>query len=196
MTGSRTGISPKLIGEAKSGDRDALARLVEAAYPLVKRWALVQTGDPSDADDLAQDVMIRMIRKLDTWTAESRFESWLYAMVRNAALDGFRKQKRKRRAAHDPRVWEALIPSSAPDPGLAVEAGELRIMLNTFFEELPNRQRELFDLVELQGFSAVEAAELTGVEPVTVRAHLFKARRRIRSRILEQEESGPEETSS
>ncbi len=195
MTGSRTGISTKLIGEARSGDRDALTRLVEAAYPLVRRWALVQTGDPSDADDLAQDVMIRMIRKLDTWTAESRFESWLYAMVRNAALDSFRKQKRKRRAADDPRVWEALIPSSAPDPGLSVEIGELRAMLSTFFEELPDRQRELLDLVEFQGFSAAEAAELTGVEPATVRVHLFKARRRLRSRILEQGDSIAGDTS-
>jgi DNA-directed RNA polymerase specialized sigma24 family protein len=57
--------------------------------------------------------------------------------------------------------------------------------LDVLFQELPWRQREVFDLVELQGFDAAHVAELLDIEPVTVRAHLFKARRRLRASILE-----------
>jgi RNA polymerase sigma factor (sigma-70 family) len=52
-------------------------------------------------------------------------------------------------------------------------------------EELSDRQREVFDLVDLQGIAAVEVGAMLGMEPVTVRSHLFRARRAIRKRILE-----------
>lgn len=64
------------------------------------------------------------------------------------------------------------------------EAHEIRALLDVFFLALPDRQRQVFDLVELQGYSAVAAARLMGIEPVSVRAHLFKARKRLRERIL------------
>jgi len=177
-------ISDALIEGAKSGDDTALGRLVEQVYPTIRRWALVQTGDPTEADDLTQEVAVMMIRKLDTFQGDARFESWLYSMTRNAAIDSFRKRKRSRRLVEHPHATVELMPDATEDPSRAVERAELSGLLRTFFSELPNRQREVFDLVELQGMPATEAAELMGVEAVSVRAHLFKARRQIRSRIL------------
>ena len=58
-------------------------------------------------------------------------------------------------------------------------------MLAVFFEQLPGRQREIFDLVELQGLSGAEVSELLDIEAVSVRAHLFKARKRLRRLILQ-----------
>ena len=58
-------------------------------------------------------------------------------------------------------------------------------MVRTFFGELPPRQREVFDLADLQGLPSTEIAARLGIEPVSVRAHLFKARRALRARILE-----------
>ena len=57
--------------------------------------------------------------------------------------------------------------------------------MKTFLEELSERQREIFDLCDLQGFGAVEVSVMLGMEPVTVRSHLFRARKTIRKRILE-----------
>ncbi len=56
----------------------------------------------------------------------------------------------------------------------------------TFFSELPERQREVFDLVELQGYTAVEAADMLVMSASTVRVHLLRARRTLRARIMEQ----------
>jgi RNA polymerase sigma-70 factor (ECF subfamily) len=58
-------------------------------------------------------------------------------------------------------------------------------LLTAMFEELPERQRVIFDLADLQGYAQSEVAELLEMNPATVRAHLFKARRTIRRRLLE-----------
>jgi len=184
VSGGTPPIPSSLVERAQGGDDDALGHLIEQAYPTIRRWALVQTGDPTEADDLSQEVAVMMIRKLDTFQGEARFESWLYSMTRNAAIDWFRKEKRAHRLVEHHRVVAELTPESSEDPARGVERAELSELLRTFFSELPDRQREVFDLVELQGMAAADAAELMGVQAVSVRAHLFKARRRMRSRIL------------
>jgi len=58
--------------------------------------------------------------------------------------------------------------------------------VRTFFDDLPPRQREVLDLADLQGFAPGEIAEMLKMNPVTVRAHLFRARRTLRARMLEE----------
>ena len=58
-------------------------------------------------------------------------------------------------------------------------------LVRAFFAELPERQREVFDLADLQGYRSSEVAELLGMNPSTVRGHLFRARRFIRNKILQ-----------
>jgi len=177
-------IGPKLVLRARSGAAADLAELVEAAYPDVRRWALVHTGDPVEADDLTQDVMIQMIRKLHTYRGTARFSTWLYTVTRNCALDRVRRARRGAEVTRDPRAVEAARPQQAVDPGERVERSETLEVVRAFFAQLPSRQREVFDLVELQGMTSADAADLLGIEPVSVRASLFKARRTLRARIL------------
>lgn len=184
MTGRTARIPTRLVSLARTGDEAALRELVEAAYPMVRRWALVRTGDPADAEDLTQDVLVTMIRKLQTFHGDARFESWLYALTRNAALDRHRRTARARRSEGDPRTERELKPTCPPDPARSLADAELRTALLDLFRRLPERQREVVDLVELRGLGAAEASEVMGVEPVSVRVHLFKARRSLRSLIL------------
>ena len=178
-------IGPELVRGAQSGDREALRELVETAYPAVHRWALVRTGDPSDADDLTQDVMIQMIRKLDAYRGTARFSTWLYTVTRNAASDRFRHARRQADLVQDPRAVEAFTPSQQLPPDVQIDRSDLTGMVRVFFQDLPARQREVFDLIDLQGLTSAEAAERLDIETVSVRASLFKARRTLRSRILE-----------
>ena len=174
-----------LVDGARQGDEGALRALTERAYPVVHRWALVHTGDPTEADDLTQDVLIQMIQKMESFQADARFSTWLYAVTRNAASDRHRKRARRTRLVEDPKAYLELVPEAANDPAKVAERQELGDMLHVFFEQLPERQREIFDLVELRGLSAAEVSELLGIEPVSVRAHLFKARKRLRRLILQ-----------
>ena len=185
MSGRPPEIPRDLVIRAREGDDAALSSLVEAAYPSVRRWALLHTGEAAEADDLTQDVLIRMIRRLDSFHGDARFGTWLYSMTRNAATDRFRKQRRRARLFEDRRAFIEPVPAGPEDPSRSIERRELGSILQTFFEELPQRQREVFDLVELQGMPATDVADLLGIEAVSVRANLFKARRRLRTRILE-----------
>ncbi|HSG49669.1 MAG TPA: RNA polymerase sigma factor [Longimicrobiales bacterium] len=182
MTG--TEIHPELVRRAQQGDRESLEALVEAAYPKVRRWALVRTGDPTEADDLTQDVMIQMIRRLDGYQGSARFDTWLYSVTRNAATDRGREATRRSRLLGDPRAVDSLTPEAAPLPDDGAGLDPVGAGLHQVFQELPLRQREVFDLVELQGLTSFEAAQRLGIEAVSVRAHLFRARRALRTRIL------------
>jgi len=185
VTATSTEIGPDLVAKARDGDTEALRALVSRALPVVRRWALVRTGDPTEADDLTQDVLVQVIQRLDAYGGTARFTTWLYSVTRNAAADRFRRQARRRRLEDDPRAPSELAPDPPAAPDDQADRSTVRAIVAVFFRELPPRQREVFDLADLQGLTSVEIAERLGIEPVSVRAHLFKARRTLRARILE-----------
>ena len=178
-------IDGALVRRAQGGDRAALRDLVTGAYPLVRRWALVRTGDPTEADDLTQDVLVQVIQKLGGFRGEGRFTTWLYTVVRRAAADRFREAERRARLEQHPQARLHPVDGEVESPAREAVAGEVRDVVRAFFHHLPPRQREVFDLVELQGLPATEVARRLDIEPVSVRAHLFKARRTLRAWILE-----------
>jgi len=178
-------IGPDLVRNARDGDPEALRELVERAYPTVRRWALVRTGDPAEADDLTQDVMVHVIQRLDGFSGSSRFTTWLYTVTRNAAIDRLRRSNRRESRLAEPGAHPVVATSAPDDPSAGADRHHIGDVVRAFFNELPHRQREVFDLAELQGVPAAEIAEILGIEAVSVRAHLFKARRTLRARILE-----------
>ena len=171
-----------LVQRVMEGDREALGPLASACHGLVHRWALGVTGDPDDADDVTQEVLMRLQGKLDSYREDARFTTWLYRLTRNAAVDFGRARSRRKRLAEHPR----LVPTTPATPGQldAIHRSDLTSLVSAFFEMLPEQQRQVFDLVDLQGMSPAEVSEMIEMNASTVRAHLFKARRAIRQRIL------------
>jgi len=172
-----------LVHRAKAGDREALEEVLRRSYPLVHRWALVKAGDPDDAEDVTQEVLVRLYTSLRRYHGRSRFTTWLYQVTRNAALDLQRKERRRR--ARRTSEAAADVQSDHPeDERLGrMEAGRLAGIVRRFLTQLPERQREVFDLVDLQDVPAVEAAAMLGMQPATARVHLFKARRALREHL-------------
>jgi RNA polymerase sigma-70 factor (ECF subfamily) len=177
------GVSP-LIEGARAGDEAAFEDLVRRYYERIHRWALARTGDRDDADDVTQEVLVRLHRHIRRFDGRSRFSTWLYRLTLNAAADLHRKAERRRRLARRLEREPPPAPRAAEDAA-AIESDEGVDLVRTFMEALSDRQRQVFDLVDLQGLSPVEVAEMLGTEPATVRSHLFRARRAIRRRILE-----------
>ena len=179
---------PTLISGAQSGDGSAFTRLADAVQRRVRAWASSFTDDADDADDVTQDVLILMHRRLPQFEGKSRFSTWLYAITRNVALDRRRRTKRRAR-----RLETMDAPVEAIEPRDALDETTLSELILRYFDELPARQREVFELADIQGLSAPEIAERLHMKPVTVRANLFKARRTIRQRMLEHHSSLLEE---
>ncbi|HEX6749867.1 MAG TPA: RNA polymerase sigma factor [Longimicrobium sp.] len=171
-----------LAARARGGDEGAFAALAAAVRDPVRRWALVRTGDPDDAEDVAQDVVIRLHRGLARFEGRSRFTTWLYRLTANAAVELLRGHGRRRRL-HDEAAGE--LPSTELRDRIGeMEDARTAALVRTFFAELQGRQREVFDLVDLQGYTPAEAAEMLEIEPPTARVHLLRARRALRERIL------------
>ena len=177
---------PALVRRAKLGDRDALRALLAEVGPVVGQWALARTGDPDDAADLAQEVLILMTRKLPSFRGDSRFLTWLFTVTRNQAIESHRSHARRERKME--RLTSHLAQAAPPTrgPGSEIDEARIRTVVGTFLEELPQRQREVFQMAEIQGLSSPEIGQILRLEPGSVRAALFKARRALRSRILDQ----------
>jgi len=174
-----------LIRGAKAGDEAAFEGLVRRHYEQIYRWALARTGDRDEADDVTQETLVRLHRHIGSFDGRSAFSTWLYQVTRSAAADLYRKRSRRERLALKVKHES---PAVAIDPREDEETTDERRasdLVKTFLEKLSERQREIFDLVDLQGFSTVEVSAMLKMEPVTVRSHLFRARKAIRRRILE-----------
>lgn len=171
---------PSLISHAQGGDRGAFTRLAELVQRKVRGWAESFTQDADDADDVTQDVLILVHRRLPQFEGKSRFSTWLYTITRNVALDRRRRTKRRER-----RLETMDAPAESVEIREVFDEDTLSSLVLKYFDELPARQREVFELSDIQGLSAPEVAEKLGMKAVTVRANLFKARRTIRQRMLE-----------
>lgn len=181
------------VRAAQSGDQQALTRLVERCHQRVFRWALVRTGDADDADDVAQTVMVRLSTHLDRYDGRSKFTTWLYRVTANAAGGFWRRRQARSRA--EERMSMAPDDTARDDPLERVAALDVLGLVRTLLKELPARQREVFDLADLQGFTPAEVGEMLEMSAVTVRANLFRARRTMRARMLARDPKLAEEHS-
>ena len=170
-----------LIDEVRSGDHSAFAKLVTRVQARVQSWAMRFADDPDEADDIAQGVLIGLERGVRQYRGRSRFSTWLFAVTRNAAFN-HRREDVRRAALRAERDMPGRTSAEVRDTHDERAAASLVLR---YFDELPPRQRQIFELVDLRGESPVDVARTLGMRPVTVRAHLFKARRAIRARLLE-----------
>jgi len=176
---------PSLVEGVRSGRPAAVERLVARVQDRVRGWAARFTDDEDAADDVAQEVLIGLERRVSRFSGASRFSTWLFAVTRNVALSQ-RSRDRRRAMLLERRLEIAGIEQETveQDP----DAVQLASLVMQYYDALPKRQRSIFEMVDLQGMTPAEVARQLGMEQVTVRAHLFKARRTIRTRMLEQHE--------
>jgi RNA polymerase sigma-70 factor (ECF subfamily) len=173
-----------LVARARRGDVAAFAEVARSCRSLIYRWSAVATGDPDEAEDITQDVLVRLQGGLRRYRTGSRFTTWLYRIVQNAVADHVRGRRRRLRLVQDSAA-ELMPPQSGHDPSRPVLRQETGQIVRDFLDALPARQRQVLDLVDLQDRSPAQAAAMLGLDAGTVRAHLHRARRTLRSRIVE-----------
>jgi RNA polymerase sigma-70 factor (ECF subfamily) len=178
--GSATG---GLVLRASAGDPDAFRLLVHRFHDTIYRWALAATGDRDDADDVTQQVLLKVHRHLGSLREGGRLRTWLFRVTHNTALELHRTRGRRALALDREKL---LTPGERSSLELVdqLDMERTMILVEHYFKELPDRQRLIFDLADYQGYTPAEIAEMLDMEPVTVRANLCKARRAIRTRIL------------
>lgn len=176
----------ELLEKARAGDEAAAASLIGGVRDRVFRWALVMTRDSDDAEDVTQQVSLSVHRSLNGFQERSSFATWLYAVVRNTSIDLMRKSSRHTGSVtFNEDVVGGNLTGTTSDTLAAIENQRIAAIVRAFFVELPPRQRELIELVDSEGHTAAAAARMLGIEPETARVHLLRARRTLRTRMLE-----------
>jgi RNA polymerase sigma-70 factor (ECF subfamily) len=168
-----------LIALARDGDRAAFARLVERHYDFIHRVAWRWCGRPADADDIAQDVCIRLGRAIRGFRGEGRFTTWLYALTLNAARDSGRKAARETIKTEAYAIHALSAAAVAPGPEDESER------LWRAVRRLPAKQCEAVLLVHGEGLTHEAASEIMGCAEATVSWHIHEARKRLKTLMRE-----------
>ena len=171
-----------LIRRAAGGDRRAFDRLVVVKRERVVRTAYQVTGDLEDARDVAQSVFLRLWRVLPRFDPGQRFDTWLYRITVNAAIDLLRTRGPKgmlQPLPDDPSLLEA----EGSDAGLdaALDLKDLQRAFSHLAARLSPKQRAAFVLREIEGLETAEVARILDVTESTVRNHVLQARRTLRA---------------
>lgn len=165
-----------LAARARDGDSEAFGVLAARHVRSARRAAQSVLLNPDDADDAVQDGLLAAWRGIAGYDPERPFRPWLLRIVVNAARD-FARRRRVRQT-------EQLPPERAtgrPGPDVQAERAELRARLQQALATLPERQRTIAVLFEVEGYAHAEIAALLGMPEGTVRSDLFHARRRLRA---------------
>ena len=171
-----------LARRAAEGDRDAFAALVERHYDRIYRIGARVLGDTEAAADLAQDVCAALPVKLASYRGRSRFTTWLYRVVVNAARDALRRNAARRRGERGHVELDALMRDQAA--ARECESSWLREALGRLSEEL----RVTVHLVLEEGLRHAEAGEVLGISEATVSWRMHEVRKRLRALAAGEEE--------
>ena len=161
----------RLVAAAKAGDPEAFGSLFDAYYGPVYRYVASRVGRPSDAEDLAQLVFVKVLESLPRYEQRGvPFGGWLFRLARNVVIDHVRTRR-------EHVTLEVIVEKSTDDQGpdeLAVLRQEMDSIAHALRRLTPD-QREAVELRFFAGLSAKEAAEAMGRQEGTVRGLQFRA---------------------
>ena len=178
-----------LVRRVQGGELDAFEELVRAHEKTVYNLALRMTGNPQDAEDMAQEAFLKAYRSLPEFRGESKFSVWLYRIVSNVCLDHLRKQSRRPSSSltmedNDGEEQQYDVPDESASPEKLLEQKLTREAVQRGLNQLPDEQRQILLLRELRGLSYEEIGEALGLEAGTVKSRIFRARKRLCAFLL------------
>jgi RNA polymerase sigma-70 factor (ECF subfamily) len=166
------------LERAAGGCPAALTALIEAHYGSVYRMAWRLIGTREEAQDVAQDVCVKLASAVRSFRGDADFSTWLYRVAYNTAVDHMRARERLRRGERPDVV--VLFQGRAAE---SVEAGVAGRELWDEVRRLPPQQRDAVVLVYAEDLSHAEAGLIMGCTEKTVSWHLHEARKRLRARL-------------
>ena len=190
-----------LMVRYQRGERKAFVELVRRHNRPIYNFVLRQVRMPSLAEDVTQDVFMRVVQNAAEFKHEARFLTWLYTIARNLCIDQLRKQSHRRHASLDQPQREQGDQSDAQllgdtvadaNPQASAErnalSSEVRSSIVKAVDSLPDDQREVFLLREVASLPFRDIAEITGVGENTVKSRMRYALDRLKDALCDFEE--------
>ena len=164
----------KLVAAAREGDRDALRGLYEECHSVIYRLLVRMVGS-QDAADVTQIAFLQAFRRLEQFSGKSSFQTWLYRIAVNEALQHLRRSGR--------HVVQPLTNEPAERVGGHAKRIEQKELLERALAMIDPEIRTAFLLREVDELSYDEIAEATGIPPGTVGSRLNRARKELRDHL-------------
>lgn len=166
------------------GDTTAFETLYRRYKDPIYRYLLRQCGNPASAEELFQDIWLRIVNARQKYTVKSSFRTWLYQIAHHRLIDHYRRQSTRLPESYrdDPGV-ENLATTPAQDPVRIITGQQLAAQLSALIDTLPEAQREAFLLKEEAGMTLQEIADVTDTSRETVKSRLRYAIRRLRNEM-------------
>lgn len=178
-----------LVRDAKDGDVIAFEELVRRHTQKMFRIAFHITKCREDAEEVVQDVFVKAFSNLDHFEERSQFSTWLTRIAINTALvklRGTRKWRTLSLSQDEPGDVDAIAEEIAdwkPNPEQLYSRSELKHILITALQSLPDHYRAIFLLRDIEGFSILETAKMLELSTTAVKARLTRARLQLRERL-------------
>jgi RNA polymerase sigma-70 factor (ECF subfamily) len=164
--------TPSLVARAQAGDMAAFALLYRSHVGRVHALCRRMLGDPAQAEDLTQDAFVQAWQQLHQFRGEAKFSTWLHRVAVNTVLSWQRR--------HGPWLrWLRGDRDDVPERAVEETPGAARD-LEAAIARLPPRARQVLVLVDVEGHTHEEAAELLGINVGTSKSQLFRARELLR----------------
>jgi RNA polymerase sigma factor (sigma-70 family) len=176
---------PELIVLLQQGDEAAFKKLVQAYEVLVYNTSLAIVQNETVADDITQEVFIKVYQSISSFKGESKLSTWLYRITITKSLDYLKHKKRKKRFAFvqtltGSRNEEAIHPPEFNHPGIVMEQKENAKALFTAMNKLPDSQRIAFTLHKLEALKHEEIAAVMQVSVQAVESLIARAKGNLR----------------
>ncbi len=181
----REALADLLHAVAVERDKDAFAQLFTFFAPRVKAYLLRLGAHDSQAEELAQDVMVTVWRKANLFDRrQASASTWIFRIARNRRIDVLRRQSKPDLDPYDP----SLLPPSETAPDEALSASEQEARVRAAITHLPPEQLELLHMAFFEGLSHRDIAEKSGVPLGTVKSRLRLAFAKLRGKLEDEGE--------
>jgi len=169
----------EIVRQIQSGEAAAFEELMRRYKHPVVNFVFRMLGNAQDADEIAQDVFVRVYQNVDTYRPETKFSTWLFAMARHAAIDRLRWRTR-----HPTESIESA-PEISASSGTAEDVREREIgeQIAAAVAKLPEDQRTAIILAEYHGMSYAEIAGVMRCSKKSVESRLYRAKQALRERL-------------
>lgn len=175
------------LNKLKKGDEKAFEILVSENKDNVYRVALSVVKDPDDAEDVSQNVFLKVYMSIRSFRGDSELSTWMYRIAYNMSLDFLRKHKKgivkTLDNEEDPEILSLYDETYVPEDFF--ERRETKTVVREAIASLPDEQRILVELKDLYDFSYEEIASMMNINPGTLKSRLNRGREKIKKYLID-----------
>lgn len=173
----------EIIERVRTGDEHSYRLLVERYQTLVFTIAFRMVRDRAEAEDIAQDVFLKVFRTLDQFREESTFKTWICRITTNRCIDWKRKHGSRQEATTQVEEADRIVDEIHERPEQSMVRRETQEEVRKAIEEMPEKYRTILLMYHFQGLSYKDIADREGISPRTVETRLYRAKHLLRTAL-------------